>query len=225
MAKQLKTWALHSLCFMLLLLAYLINSAQLQIATLFAQKTPNTAVRFIGITLITAAILLALYTWLYQRQLNRHNPRQFGRQPLSKQGFAGVLLAFVGMLVIQIGWGLLIQQHLLTPPANQAAVEKAVLQLPLWNNLYDVLAAPVFEEYIFRGFFFNFFFTEDTPLNTWLGILVSGCLFGFMHTLTFSVTTLFYSALGCLIAWAYLHFKDLRYSMTLHFLNNLWSVL
>jgi membrane protease YdiL (CAAX protease family) len=44
-----------------------------------------------------------------------------------------------------------------------------------------VFIAPFCEETIFRGMFFNIFFTKPTTLNKWLGIITSGFLFGYMH--------------------------------------------
>lgn len=110
-------------------------------------------------------------------------------------------------------------------PTNQSEVDSQALQLPFWNNFYSIVAAPVFEEFIFRGFFFNFFFAKNNRRNIVLGILISGFIFGFLHTFSFSVTTLFYSGLGWILASCYLYFKDIRYDMALHFMNNLWSIL
>ncbi|GAT18341.1 MAG TPA: CPBP family intramembrane metalloprotease [Lactobacillus sp.] len=211
--------------FILLLAAYLANSVLLEFATKYANKNVGLADRFIGAMLIMVAVILVLYTWLYHRQLKRYNPRHFGRQPFNWHRISQLLLLFVLMLAIQIAWSQLITRHLLPMPSNQSALDGQIQQLPFWNTVYGVLIAPVLEECLFRGFFFNFFFSKNSPWSNVFGVFISGLLFGYLHTMTFSVTTLFYASLGWVLAGTYLHFKDLRYSIALHFMNNLWAVL
>ncbi|MFC6254299.1 CPBP family intramembrane glutamic endopeptidase [Secundilactobacillus hailunensis] len=211
--------------FILLLIAYLSNSILLEFATKYASKNVGLANRFIGAMLIMVAAILVLYTWLYNRQLKRHNPRQFGHQPFNRHRLGQLLLTFVLMLAVQIAWSQLISHHLLPMPTNQSALDGQIQQLPFWNTVYGVVIAPVFEEYLFRGFFFNFFFSKNSPWSNVFGVFVSGLIFGYLHTMTFSVTTLFYASLGWVLAGAYLYFKDIRYSIILHFVNNLWAVL
>lgn len=210
---------------MLLIIVYLLNESLLEAATEYAGKNPGLANRFIGVMLITVAALLVLFTWLYNRQLKRYNPRQFGRKPFTRQRVARLILAFIIIYVVQVAWSQLIVHHLLPMPSNQTELESSIRQLPVWNNIYGVLIAPVFEEYIFRGFFFNFFFAKKSRLSTIFGVLISGLIFGYLHTLSFSVTTLLYASLGWVLAGTYLYFKDIRYSIALHFLNNLMSLI
>lgn len=210
--------------FILLLAAYLTNSTLLEFATKYAGKNAALASKFIGAMLIMVAAVLVLFTWLYQRQLKRYNPRNFGHWSFNRHRISQLLMFFILMLAVQIGWSQLIAHHLLPMPSNQSVLENEIQQLPLWNNVYGVVIAPVFEEYLFRGFFFNFFFSKNSRWSNVLGVLVSGAIFGYLHTLSFSVTTLFYASLGWVLAGAYLYFKDIRYSIALHFLNNLWAV-
>lgn len=211
--------------FILLLIAYLINSSELSLATKYAKTNPALANRAIGVMLITVAVLLVGFTWFYNRQLKRNNPRQFGHYQLTIRRLSRVLFAFFIMLVVQIFWSQLILHHILPMPSNQSALDSQIQLLPFWNNVYGVLIAPVFEEYLFRGFFFNFFFAKNTRWSNLLGVIVSGLIFGYMHTLSFSVTTLLYASLGWVLAGSYLYFKDIRYNIALHFLNNLWSII
>lgn len=55
MLKQLGTWAVHLIWFALLLVAYLVNSLLLQIATDAAHRSPATAEHYIFLTIITGA--------------------------------------------------------------------------------------------------------------------------------------------------------------------------
>ncbi|GAX04838.1 hypothetical protein IWT25_00132 [Secundilactobacillus pentosiphilus] len=217
--------ALRIGAFILLLIAYLTNSILLEFATKYAGKNVPLADQFIGAMLISAAAILVLYTWLYQRQLKRYNPRRLGHWAFNRHRIGQLVMFFMLMLAVQVGWSQLIIHHLLPIPSNQSALNGQIRQLPFWNMAYGVAIAPVFEEYLFRGFFFNFFFSKNSLTSNVLGVLVSGLIFGYLHTMSFSVTTLFYASLGWVLAGAYLYFKDIRYSIALHFLNNLWAVI
>lgn len=221
----IKRQALRIGAFILLLAAYLSNSMLLEFATKYASKNVALANRFIGAMLIMVAAILVLYTWLYQRQLKRYNPRHLGHWAFNRHRIGQLLMFFLLMLAIQIGWSQLIAHHVLPMPGNQSALNGQIQQLPFWNMIYGVAIAPVFEEYLFRGFFFNFFFSKNSLISNVLGVIVSGLIFGFLHTMSLSVTTLFYASLGWVLAGAYLYFKDIRYSIALHFLNNLWAVI
>ncbi len=225
MAAYLKRQTMRIIAFIMLLIIYLINSGQLTTATEYAKKNPAIATKYIGIMLMTMAVILALFAWLYRRQLQRGNPHHFKKRPFTIKSILQLFVFFIGMLAVQVLWSQLIVHHILPMPTNQSEVDSQALQLPFWNNFYSIVAAPVFEEFIFRGFFFNFFFAKNNRRNIVLGILISGFIFGFLHTLSFSVTTLFYSGLGWILASCYLYFKDIRYDMALHFMNNLWSIL
>ncbi|MCH5462311.1 CPBP family intramembrane metalloprotease [Lactobacillus sp. LC28-10] len=210
--------------FVLLLAVYLSDSILLELATKYANKNAALTDKYVGAMLIMAASVLVLYTWLYHRQLKQYNPRHFGHQAFNWHRITQLLLAFILMLAVQIAWSQLITHHLLPMPSNQSALDGEIQQLPLWNTVYGVLFAPVFEEYLFRGLFFNFFFSKNSLWSNLIGVFVSGLIFGYLHTMAFSVTTLFYASLGWVLAGTYLYFKDIRYSITLHFLNNLWAV-
>ena len=83
-----------------------------------------------------------------------------------------------------------------------------------------IFIGPVFEEFIFRGFFFNTFFYKNSNLNKWLGILFSGLIFGYVHDPGLTKYILVYWALGCVLAWVYTSTRDLRYSMLSHMIFN-----
>lgn len=211
--------------FILLIIIYLINTSLLEFATSYAKKNASVANQFIGAMLIMVAILLVFFTWLYRRQLKRYNPRHFAPLPFNVQRVGRLLIAFAIIVVVQIGWTQLITHHILPMPSNQTELNGSIQQLPFWNNVYGVVIAPVFEEYIFRGFFFNFFFTKNSRISNILGVFVCGLIFGYLHTVSFSVNTLLYASLGWVLAGTYLYFKDIRYNMLLHFMNNLMSIL
>ncbi|WP_334427154.1 MULTISPECIES: CPBP family intramembrane glutamic endopeptidase [unclassified Levilactobacillus] len=217
-------WVLRDLKWLGFLLLYLIDSLFLTQATLQASHGSATN-RTIGMMLIYTGLLLGFITWRYQKQLQRHNPRQFGRTPFTGKTVSQLIGLFILMLAIQYAWTILIATHILPSPANQQAINQQVTQLPFWNLAYAILLAPVIEELIFRGIFLNYFFSKNTKLMNFLGIFVSGIIFGFMHVASFTPTLLMYSALGWVLGYSYLHFRDIRYDMTLHFLNNAMSLI
>ncbi|MGP4116489.1 CPBP family intramembrane glutamic endopeptidase [Levilactobacillus zymae] len=207
------------------IIIYLADSLILTTATNLASTQPAAATRMIGIMLIYSAGLLAFISWRYQKQLDYDNPRHFGRTPLTFQRFGQLIALFLLMYGIQMLWSVLIGAHVLSSPANQTAINQQVQQLPFWNLAYTVFFAPVIEELIFRGIFLNYFFRKNNRWFNVLGVLVSGLIFGYMHVGGFSWTLLMYSALGWVLGFAYLHFRDVRYDIALHFMNNALSLL
>lgn len=87
-------------------------------------------------------------------------------------------------------------------------------------KIFLVVVAPMFEELIFRGLFFNTFFFKKTKLNLIVGIVVNGEIFALMHGLPTSWFYLVYWALGSILAANYLYTKDIRCNIVLHMLNN-----
>ncbi|KRK86044.1 metal-dependent membrane protease [Levilactobacillus koreensis JCM 16448] len=217
-------WLARSLKWVGFLAIYLIDTGILTLATAMV-KRPGVANRSIGVMLIYSALLLALITWRYQKQLSQNNPRHFGRTRFTSKTITQLIGFFLLMLVIQFAWNLLINTHVLSDPANQTALNTQVLQLPFWNLAYSILFAPVIEELIFRGIFLNYFFRGNSRTLNFLGVFMSGLIFGYLHTMSLTPTLLMYAALGWVLGAAYLHFRDIRYNTTLHFLNNAMSLM
>ncbi|WEV41288.1 type II CAAX endopeptidase family protein [Lactobacillus sp. ESL0681] len=124
------------------------------------------------------------------------------------------------ILFIQIIGGLLTK----STSANQTAL----LQLQKITNpifiIFLIIIGPLFEELIFRGIFFNFFFTKDTLLTKIWGIFINGIIFGLCHEPNFNGSFLTYALCGMLLAIVYLKTKDLRYSYICHVGNNLLAL-
>lgn len=206
------------------LIVYLAASGTLEVAGDYANNQ-FVAHHMLGIALIVTAIALSLIAWRYGQQLSAANPRHFGRTRVTSQRIIQLLVIFILMVAFQMIWSYLISKHILITPNNQKAVEADQLKLPLWNAIFSVVLAPIFEELIFRGIFMNYFFNRDNRLNNVLAVLISGLLFGFAHELNFDINWLMYSGLGCFLSYTYMHFRDIRYNIALHFLNNFISMI
>lgn len=178
--------------------------------------------RGIVLDLITIAAFMFIF-WLYTRQLQTCNSWEFNEPPhwrISKIGIAIVaaVVMIVGQVVIIhfIGGGV---------SQNQQELEAVQRHSNQLMKVMVVIVAPFCEEVIFRGMFFNSFFTTDNPRNKWLGIICCGFLFGYVHDPMLSKFVFIYWFMGCILAWVYLKTRDLRYSMIVHALNNLTAVL
>lgn len=134
------------------------------------------------------------------------------------------LLGIIAILLIQITASVL--NHAATS-TNQADIESLQAQgLPLLKVML-VVVSPIFEELIFRGIFFNYFFNQKSRKNMILGIIVSGLMFGIVHEPTLKLDSYFlmYSACGMVLADIYLKTKNIKYNIITHFGNNLLSLL
>lgn len=218
--KYLTTKSLQVLKFVGFLAVYLIAESVFEIASTYI-KDPLVAQHVLGLSLVVIAGSLALLGWRYGKQLEANNPRNIGKKKPTSKRIAQLLWIFILMTAIQVLWQWLISKHILTIPSNQQAVNTAQMKNPVWNIFFAGFLAPIFEELIFRGIFMNYFFNKDNRLNNILAVLVSGCIFGFAHEMSFDFTWIMYSALGCCLSFTYMHFRDIRYSVALHMMNNL----
>ncbi|QVI34715.1 hypothetical protein BVJ53_12825 [Lacticaseibacillus chiayiensis] len=170
------------------------------------------------IELILKGSFIWFLHWLYFRQLKRFNPNDYGLKPLSEKN---MLILLIGVASL---FGLLCIESL-TPfnadnATNQVLVNKFIRTAPVLASIDAVLAAPIIEEFIFRGIFFNYFFNKNTIMSKISVVLVSGFVFGLLHEPHFTVNLLVYCTMGWLFGSVYALTGDLRYSTTLHILNN-----
>lgn len=92
------------------------------------------------------------------------------------------------------------------------------MENPILNIIDAVIAAPIFEEIIFRVMVFRFFKTE------WLAFLASVIIFPYMHT-GFDYSYLLYLPTAVILTYVYARRKNAVDSMLLHFLNNFWAAI
>lgn len=170
--------------------------------------------------LLSLTVLLAEF-YVYRYQLKKQNDWHFDQRPhfsSRKLGTAilGVFMLLLASFTLQLALGI----NAKTTSANQAELNQIAKQAGIFYAPMITLIAPMFEEIIFRGMFFNIFFTHNTSSNKWLGIIANGFLFGYAHDPGLTKFVLIYWTLGCILAWVYLKTRDLRYSMISHILFN-----
>ncbi|WP_268912521.1 CPBP family intramembrane glutamic endopeptidase [Lentilactobacillus sp. SPB1-3] len=221
-ANYLSTKILQILKWIGFVAIYLISSSIFQSTTFFLND-PVKAQYALGIGLIATAIALSIIGWRYYRQLSNFNPRNFGHKPATTKKLWLLLALFIGMMSFQYIWSWLITSGIIHMPENQTAVVEQSIKMPIWNDIYSVFLAPIFEEIIFRGIFMNYFFNKDNRLNNILAMVTSALIFGFAHEMQFDLNWLMYSGLGLFLSYSYMHYRDIRFNIALHMINNLVS--
>ncbi|HFR3771103.1 TPA: lysostaphin resistance A-like protein [Streptococcus suis] len=105
---------------------------------------------------------------------------------------------------------------------NQMIVVQFVSAYPILAFFSVVVFAPILEELIFRGFLATYFFPKMQSMKT-VGIylIMSGLLFSLPHGPATIPQFLIYFTMGVNLGWIFLLKRDIRYSMVLHFVNNL----
>lgn len=175
---------------------------------------------------LLTVLVLAVIFWIYKKQLKEENDWGFNEEPhwdwrrilISVIGF--FLITFLGAAMLQI-----VGSNGKTVSNNQEVLNRISMQSGSLFKIMVAFIAPFCEETIFRGMFFNTFFTKATSFNKWVGIFVSGFIFAFMHDPQISKFILVYWVLGCVLGWVYMTTKDLRYSMITHMCYNALGVL
>ncbi|WEV43635.1 type II CAAX endopeptidase family protein [Lactobacillus sp. ESL0684] len=184
------------------------------------KKLPLTNGSLLFVTVIVTIIILGLLFYLYSKQLQEDNDWEFNERPhwdgrRITIALFGIVLAFIVSITLQAAVGLTNGKT----SANQAELNQISKQAGLSYLLMVCLVAPICEEVIFRGMFFNLFdliFDHETPVSKWLGIITAGFIFGYMHDPQITKAILVYWALGCVLSWVYIRTKDLRYSILTH---------
>lgn len=166
------------------------------------------------LTLATSGwvLLVTGLLFLYRKQLKKFNPQHFGFKKITKQNRKLIIAAFC----LASGLSLLN-----TDAFKQPQLAKALTFYPTLAGLSTFLFAPVLDELVNRGLFFNLFFKQNTKQNQIAGTLVSGIIFAVTHGLT-GVNELLLSALfGWLLSALYLKTKNLAVPIALHLVINL----
>ncbi|GAB3339200.1 CPBP family intramembrane metalloprotease [Marilutibacter aestuarii] len=154
--------------------------------------------------------------------------RRRSRQALSRPSTWG-WMALVGLATLAastaIAW--LGRQLGSEPvPTNQAMIQAAFEQSPLFMYAFAVLLAPAYEELLFRRVLFGRLWRAGRP---WLGMVLSSAAFALIHELpgvsanSWPATVqlwLTYGFMGAAFAWVYRRTGSLGTAIGAHALNN-----
>ena len=122
----------------------------------------------LGLTVVAAAIILGLYA-LFVRWIERHWPADLPLGKLVPHTLLGILVGFIIMVLVV---STIVAMRDATVTWKGFSVEKQ------FSVFMMFLAVAVGEEMIFRGVIFRWI---DERWNTWVALLISAILFGWMH--------------------------------------------
>lgn len=102
---------------------------------------------------------------------------------------------------------------------NQEAVESLAVDMPLWMLfILIVIAAPITEEWLFRGVIF---FKTDHNEVSWATVIITSILFGLIHVPTTVVAAYTYVGMGLLFGYAAKRTRSVEAAILFHLFNNL----
>ena len=194
-----------------------------QITAAIGQPSVGTQIWIVLVGGVASAALL--YFW---RRRASPAERQISLAAIARPstwGWAVVVAIAVmlwGQLLTMLGAALGIKPE----PTNQSLMQNALQQMPVFLALFAVVLAPAYEELLFRRVLFGRLWQAGRP---WLGMLLSGLLFAFMHEVpgtsgnSFAAVCLLwlvYGSMGAAFAWLYRRTGTLAASIFAHGLNN-----
>lgn len=135
---------------------------------------------------------------------------------LSLSSIKLMALVSISMIGLQLGVSAPIVNSLHIPDFMKEMIEQFVNQKGIFSFIAIVIAAPVIEEFIFRGIILDGLLKKYSPTKS---ILISSILFGIVHLNPWQ----FISALilGSFSGWVYYRTKKLTLSILIHSMNNL----
>lgn len=169
----------------------------------------------IAISTTSWVILAAILFFIYRKQLKRFNPRVFGLKRVSKKNRKIVIAGFITAILLSLFNRYLLPYMITT---NQPLIHRAMTFYPTLATLTTAVFAPILNELVNRGIFFNLFFTKKTRKNNILGSLTSGLVYAASHGAIFSYDLIFYLLFGWILSMVYLKTKNLTFPIVLNML-------
>jgi membrane protease YdiL (CAAX protease family) len=149
-----------------------------------------------------------------------HHGLRFTREQL-RRALKGLLVGFVILATVQLVSSLLISSGAVTQSNNENALNTLLSQAHLPMTLFITIAAPITEEFIFRGLFMNVAGPQRTRGAQAINIILSAGCFTIVHGPTNLIDVALYGGMGLGLAFTYALSRDLKCSMALHLLNNI----
>ena len=218
---QEKTWSFNRRVISLIGLLILVVLVQLPVQVIALKHLPNWQNVIWG----TGYLLgFGVAIWLAYEAFIR--VRKIPASSFQLTDIGRILSNWILFMVVQIGLSTLNQ---VLYHQNQTSNNEAIISIlrsnhwALWlMGFTAVFMSPLLEEFIFRGYLLNAFFSARTK---WWGILASGVLFSLGHQQGFNVVSfLIYAVLGWLLAYNYVQTRKIQVAIGIHMLNNLFAM-
>lgn len=176
--------------------------------------------------IILVTITSILFIWLELYTINDAR-RYYGNAYIEHQPTRNHKWLMFGVMFLALIIFLIVEPLVKTPMLkNEKMIEQSMTGMPILTAYVEIILAPIIEELLFRRLFFVFFFKGmANPWKGVLGIVVNGLFFASLHTLLLSPSMWVYAVMGMIFATTYVTTKDIKYSIALHFPNNLISVI
>jgi len=167
---------------------------------------------------ITATIYLILFRDFWKDQFNKFK-NSFG--PNIGKIFIGFLMMLGVSFIVTTIYNLL---GVGDQSANQEALNE-LMNGPIFNKislvLFSVIGAPIVEEMVFRFAGFRLFRPLRHKVPTWVVIIVTSLLFGYIHVMSDDlVQIIYYAGLGAALGIMYANTKNLLVPIGVHMLWN-----
>lgn len=172
---------------------------------------------------ISALVVIAFMLWRYYQQIKHNNYLNYRPHFPTLHDIGIIIMGVIGIFLMEFIMGFVcevLHDPLASSSANQQLVNHLSQDNPQAMFWFGVVFAPMMEELIFHGFFFNYFFKKMHGYRAVIGIVLDGCVFGYMHEQTHFLIWLVYTMLGCILATCYYRSKNIYVSMSVHMLNN-----
>jgi len=180
------------------------------------EKNLNISSTLVTVILVVINILFLIYL------AKRMNIIKTNHLFLTKKNILIILVATLIDRGIAIGGTLLLNMQGHTTTANDSTLIKLFSGVsPVLVVLLLGIAAPLMEEIVFRGGIIGYLVEN----NALLAILISSFLFGIIHGPTNFISFGMYFFMGIILSVSYYKTKDLRVSISIHFLNNLFPAI
>lgn len=121
----------------------------------------------------------------------------------------------VSGVVVMIAVSILLSPIIDSMPAEYIDTVNSYIQGGFWPMLTTVVAAPLLEEYLFRGIIQK---TITTQLGPLMGIIIGSLIFGIIHIVPQQVV--YATCMGLILGSIYYLTGSLLSAITIHFVNN-----
>lgn len=146
---------------------------RLQAAFAVSKRVTLNVWNYLGLGILVI-IVIAMIWLVYLWELKRGNGWQISKSPQwNKKSIITIVVGFVVLFIFQLTIILMTSNK----SPHQAHINH-IISKSQWIFLIIVdLIGPIIEELVYRGMFFEIFFTKATKVNAVLGVFINGLLF------------------------------------------------